>query len=66
MPDRDRPDETPATIEELRPPGYYSAMLGRFVGVHLATPEEAEERYEQMEEWFAGTQWSIAEKFRRR
>ena len=23
-------------------------------------------RYEQMEEWFAGTQWSIAEKFRRR
>jgi hypothetical protein len=29
----DRPDETPKTFAELKPPGYWSKTLGRFVEV---------------------------------
>ncbi len=35
-----RLDETPKTFAELKPPGYYSATLGRFVGVRRVTAAE--------------------------
>jgi hypothetical protein len=35
-----RPDETPKTFAELKPPGYWSALLGYFVPVTMETDEE--------------------------
>jgi hypothetical protein len=35
-----RPDETPATFAELKPPGYWSATLGYFVPVRCVSDEE--------------------------
>jgi hypothetical protein len=36
----DRPDETPKTLAELKPPGYWSKAEGRFVDVRQMTPED--------------------------
>jgi hypothetical protein len=35
-----RPDETPATFAELKPPGYWSATLGYFVPVRVVSDDE--------------------------
>ena len=39
----DRPDETPKTFAELKPPGYWSKTLGYFVPVREMTAEDIEE-----------------------
>ena len=35
-----RPDETPATFADMKPPGYWSATLGYFVPVRVVTEQE--------------------------
>lgn len=35
-----RPDETPASFTDLKPPGYYSARLGYFVPVRIVPETE--------------------------
>ena len=60
----ERAAETPATFAELKPPGYWHGK--RFVRVRRLAPAEAEEKYREMEEWFEGTPWQLAERFRRK
>ena len=63
--DNAMPEGSPATFAELQPPCYFSKTLGRFVTVRMLTDEEAEERYEQLWEWFGdSTGISIPKKFR--
>ncbi len=58
-------DETPESFDQLKPPGYWNGE--RFVEVRMLTDEEAEERYEQLWEWFGeSTEYDIPEKFRPR
>ncbi len=55
-------DETPASFDLLKPPGYWNGE--RFVEVRMLTPEQAAERFAQMDEWLEGTEWSIPDRFR--
>ncbi len=57
-------DETPASFDQLKPPGYWNGE--RFVRVRMMAPEQAAERFEQMDEWLENTPYRIAEKFRPR
>ena len=40
----DRPDETPKTFADLKPPGYWSKTLGYFVQVRSLAAEQGWER----------------------
>ncbi len=57
-------DETPTTFDQLvEPPGYWNGQ--RFVAVRLLTDAKAQERHEQLAEWFADSdEYQIPEKFR--
>ena len=61
----ERPDETPKTFAELKPPGYWNGE--RFVEVRMLSDAEAQERYEQLWEWFGDSnEYTIPERFRPR
>jgi hypothetical protein len=52
----ERPDETPESFADPKPPE-----------VRMLTPEQAEQRYEQLWEWFGDSdKYEIPEKFRPR
>jgi hypothetical protein len=46
-----RKDETPATFAELKPPGYWSATLNRFVEVRMLHGPEALALQRRVEAW---------------
>ena len=47
-----RPDETPKTFADMKPPGYWSASSGRFITVRLVTDEEFWEDNDTLKDWY--------------